>query len=111
MAPVRGKKLIQYHELFNYFLKRYGLVSVGNIEPLPGINPSSRHTLELIKLMKAEHVGLILQDVYHSAKTANYIAKKSGAKEVLMPHDVGAVHEADTLEKLYDTMVQRITRP
>jgi len=111
MAPFKGKKLIQYHELFNYFLKRYGLVSVGNIEPLPGINPSSRHTLELIRLMKAEDVKLILQDVYHAPKTARYIAEKTGAKEVLMPHDVNAVHEADTLEKLYDTMVERVTQP
>jgi len=111
MAEVKGKKLIQYHELFNYFLKRYSLVSIGNIEPLPGINPSSRHTLELIKLMKAEKVTLILQDVYHSPKTAKYIAEKSGAKEVLMPHDVDAVHEADTLAHLYDTMVKRVTQP
>ena len=111
MAPMKGSELIQYHELFNYFLKRYNLVSVGNIEPLPGINPSSRHTLELIKYMKAHNVKLILQDVYHSSKTAKFIAEKTGAKEVLMPHDVDAVHEADTLTHLYDTMVKRITQP
>jgi len=111
MAPLKGKKLIQYHELFNYFLKRYSLISVGNIEPLPGINPSSRHTLELIRLMKTEDVKLILQDVYHSPKTAKYIAEKAESKEVLMPHDVNAVHEADTLVHLYDTMIERVTQP
>ncbi len=111
MKPFAGTKLLQYHELFNYFINRYALVSVGNIEPLPGINPSSRHTLELIQMMKEQEVKLILQDVYHSPKTAHYIAEKTGAKEVLMPHDVDAVHEADTLEKLYDTMIKRITLP
>ncbi len=111
MATIKGRKVIQYHELFNYFLKRYGLISVGNIEPLPGINPSSRHTLELINLIKAEGVTLILQDVYHTPKTAKYIAEKTGIKEVLMPHDVNAVHQADTLEHLYDTMIKRVTQP
>ena len=111
MAPLKGHELIQYHELFNYFLNRYGLISVGNIEPLPGINPSSRHTLELIQYMKAHDVKLILQDVYHSSKTAKYIADKTRAKEVLLPHDVDAVHEADTLTHLYDVMVQRVTHP
>jgi len=111
MSTFKGKKLIQYHELFNYFLKRYSLISVGNIEPLPGINPSSRHTLELIKLMKSQKVTLILQDVYHSQKTAKYIAEKSGAKEVLMPHDVNAVHEASTLKELYEVMIKRVTQP
>jgi zinc/manganese transport system substrate-binding protein len=108
MAPMEGTKVVQYHELYNYFLKRFGLVTIGNIEPLPGINPSSRHTMELIKRMRSEHVGLILQDVYHSQKTADFIAEKTGARVVLMPHDVHAVHEADSLEALYDTMIQRL---
>lgn len=108
MTPMKGTKVVQYHELYNYFLKRFGLVTIGNIEPLPGINPSSRHTMELIKRMRSEHVGLILQDVYHSQKTADFIAEKTGARVVLMPHDVHAVHEADSLEALYDTMIQRL---
>jgi zinc/manganese transport system substrate-binding protein len=111
MAPLKGKKVVQYHELYNYFLKRFGLVSIGNIEPLPGINPSSRHTMELIDQMKAQNVTLILQDVYHNPKTAAYIAEKTGAHVVTLPHDVDAVHEADTLENLYNTMISRVTQP
>ncbi len=111
MAPLKAKKVLQYHELYNYFLKRFGLVSIGNIEPLPGINPSSRHTMELIDQMKAQDVTLILQDVYHNPKTAEYIAEKSGATMATIPHDVDAVHEADTLENLYNTMILRVTQP
>lgn len=111
MAPLKGEKVLQYHELYNYFLKRFALVSIGNIEPLPGINPSSRHTMELIKQMQTQGVKIILQDVYHNPKTAEFIAEKTGAKVVTMPHDVDAVHEADTLAKLYNTMVQQITHP
>ena len=111
MAPLAGTKVVQYHQLFNYFLKRFGLVSVGNIEPLPGINPSSRHTMELIERMRADKVKMILQDVYHSPKTAEFIADKTGARVIMMPHDVGADHEADTLTHLYDTMVGRLLRP
>ncbi|MBU1642810.1 metal ABC transporter substrate-binding protein [bacterium] len=111
MEPLKGKKVVQYHELYNYFLKRFGMVSIGNIEPLPGINPSSRHTMELIDQMKAQDVTLILQDVYHNPKTAAFIAEKTGAHVVTLPHDVDAVHEADTLENLYNTMISRVTQP
>ncbi len=111
MAPLKGTEVVQYHELFNYFLKRFGLVSVGNIEPLPGISPSSRHTMELIRLMRTKRVGIILQDVYHSPKTARFISEKTGARVVMMPHDVGAVPAADTLEHLYDTMISRLVNP
>ncbi|MGB5966117.1 MAG: metal ABC transporter substrate-binding protein [Sulfurimonadaceae bacterium] len=111
MEPLRGKKVLQYHELYNYFLKRFGLISIGNIEPLAGINPSSRHTMELIEQMKSQQVTLILQDVYHNPKTATFIAEKTGAKAVTIPHDVDAVHEADTLENLYNTIILRVTQP
>lgn len=111
MKPLSGTKLIQYHELFNYFLKRYKLISIGNIEPLPGINPSSRHTLALIRQIKAEGAKLILQDVYHSPKSAKYIAEKTGAKTVVLPHDVSALSEVNSLEKLYDTIIDRVLHP
>ncbi|BCD59293.1 MULTISPECIES: metal ABC transporter solute-binding protein, Zn/Mn family [unclassified Nitratiruptor] len=101
MAPCKGLKIVQYHQLYNYFLNRYKIVSVGTIEPLPGIAPSSKHTLKLIALMKQENVTTILQDPYHEKKTASYIAAKTGARVVILPHDIGAVPGADSLENFY----------
>ena len=108
LATCKGKKVVQYHELYNYFLKRYDVKSVGNIEPLPGIAPSSKHTLQLIMMMKKEHVTTILQDTYHEKKTAQFIADKTGAKVAVIPHDVGSVKGSDTLEKFYNMIAQRI---
>jgi zinc/manganese transport system substrate-binding protein len=108
MQECKTKKVVQYHGLFNYFLKRYDIKSYGNIEPLPGISPSSKHTVSLIKTIKQNHIEKILQDVYHEKKTADFIAKKTGAKVVVIPHDVGAVEQSDTLEKLYNTIEKRI---
>lgn len=108
MKPCKGLKVVQYHELYNYFLKRYGLIPVGTIEPLPGIAPSSKHTLELIKVMKQEGVKVILQDPYHEKKTAKFIASKTGAKVIILPHDVGAVKGADRLESFYLMFVKRL---
>ncbi|MCW8821264.1 MAG: metal ABC transporter substrate-binding protein, partial [Sulfurovum sp.] len=99
---------IQYHQLFNYVLHANNIESIGNIEPLPGIAPSSKHTLELIQNMKDQGVKTILQDVYHERKTAQFIAEHTGAKVVLIPHDVGAVEGTDTLEDLYKTIASRL---
>lgn len=103
-SSCQGKKVVQYHALFNYAINAEGMQSIGTIEPLPGITPSSKHTLQLIQLMKAEDVKTILQDVYHEKKTAKFIAAKTGAKVSIVPHDVGAVEGSETLEKFY-TMV------
>ncbi|HHD77301.1 MAG TPA: zinc ABC transporter substrate-binding protein [Campylobacteraceae bacterium] len=110
MRPCRGKKVVEYHALYDYALRAYGLVRVGTIEPLPGITPSSRHTLQLINLMRAKGVKLILQDVYHEKKTARFIAEKTGAKVVILPHDVGSVPGSETLVKFYTMIAERLCR-
>ena len=110
MKKCRGMKVVEYHELFNYFLYRYGIESVDNIEPLAGVSPNPKHTIKLIGKMKKERVKLILQDVYHEHKTAKFIAKKTGARLVKLPHDVGAIRGVNSLDKFYDTLVSRVCR-
>ena len=108
MKSCKGKKVIQYHELYNYLLKRYGIVSLANIEPLPGIAPSSKHTVALIQKMKKAHITTILQDPYHEKKTAKFIATKTGAKVIVLPHDVGAVSGTASLKDFYNTIAERL---
>lgn len=108
MAPRRGMQIIQYHDNLAYFNKAYGLVNIGTIEPLPGIPPSSRHTMELIKLIKTEKPQYILHDVYHSTKTAEYISGKTGIKIIKMPHDIGALDSVTSLVGLFDYLTEAL---
>ena len=108
MKSCKGKKVVQYHELFNYALKTYGVKSMGNLEPLPGISPSSKHTFKIITMMKKEHIDTILQDIYHEKKTAKFIAQKTGAKVKIVPHDVGSTKEADNLEDFYKSIAKQL---
>jgi len=110
LKTCKGKKVVQYHELFNYFLTRYGVTSVGNIEPLPGIAPSSKHTLQLIRLMKKNGIKTILQDVYHEKRTAKFLAAKTGATVEVIPHDVASVKGSDTLQSFYEMIAKRVCR-
>ena len=108
MKKCRGIKVVQYHELYNYFLRRYDIVSIDNLEPLPGIKPNSKHALKLINEIKEQDIKLILQDVYHEHKTAKFIGQKTGAKVVELPHDVDAVKGTQSLERFFDTLVSRV---
>ena len=110
MAQCKTKKVVQYHELYNYFLRRYHISSIGDIEPLPGIAPSSKHTIELINAIKANGVRKILQDIYHEKKTAKFIAAKTGVEVVVIPHEAGAVKGSETLEDFYTLIGERICK-
>ena len=108
MEMNKNKKVIQFHDNLAYFNECYGLESIGTIEPLPGIPPSSRHTLKLINLIKEQKPGYILHDVYHSTKTAEYISDKTGLRVVLMPHDIGALEDIEDLTSLFDYLTGAI---
>ncbi len=109
LAKVKGMKVVEYHKLYDYFLIRYQIVPVGTIEPLPGIPPTAKHLENLIQTIKTEKVNLILQDVYHPVKPAQFLSEKSSVKYVIIPHDVGSVSEAKDIFSLFDEIVKRIT--
>ncbi|MBU1995233.1 zinc ABC transporter substrate-binding protein [bacterium] len=108
MADKKGLKVIQFHDNLAYFNKAYGITSIATIEPLPGIPPSSKHILGLIKLVENEKPCCILHDVYHSTKTAEFIHDKTGIKVVLMPHDIGALENIEDLTSLFNYMTEAV---
>jgi zinc/manganese transport system substrate-binding protein len=109
MALVKNKKVVQYHEVFTYFLDRYGIETVATLEPLPGISPSSKHTMEVIEIIQQSEPCCILHDVYHPTKTGEYIANRSGIALVVLPHDVADGSELSSLEALYTHMVDALS--
>lgn len=108
MKDKKGLKVIQFHDNLAYFNREYGLYNIGTIEPLPGIPPSSRHTIDIINLIKKEQPCCILHDVYHSTKTADFISQKTGIKVILMPHDIEALGNIDNLSALFDHLTSAI---
>jgi len=102
MEPYRGRKVITYHRSWPNFLKYFGLVTMGEIEPRPGIPPTPSHTLDLINMMKREHVTVILVEPYFDPKTPQSIARETGAQAVIMPPSVGGEKEITDYFKLFD---------
>ncbi|MCW8837104.1 MAG: zinc ABC transporter substrate-binding protein [Thiovulaceae bacterium] len=108
MEDKKGIKIVQYHNNLAYFNNAYSLKTIGTIEPLPGIPPSSRHTMELINKIKAQKPSAILHDVYHSTKTAKFIASKTGIPVIIMPHDIESLDEIEDLVSLFDYLTSAI---
>jgi zinc/manganese transport system substrate-binding protein len=109
MAPLADARVVEYHRVFDCFLRHYRLQIAGTVEPLPGIPPTSRHLDRLESLLSAAPARLILQDVYNPDDASRLLAGKLGMKFVVLPHDVGAVKEADGIFSLFDELVRRIS--
>jgi zinc/manganese transport system substrate-binding protein len=109
-APLRGKSIIQYHRLYDYFALRTGMKIVGELEPKPGIPPTSRHLEELLEANAPGSVFIIVTDPYHEQKTPEGLAKKMSRPWVVLPQDVAAVPAAKDMFSLFDTLLASILR-
>ncbi|HEV3347878.1 MAG TPA: zinc ABC transporter substrate-binding protein, partial [Methylomirabilota bacterium] len=47
LAPFKGTKVVVDHNMWIYFLTRFGLVEAGSIEERPGIPPTPSHLTKL----------------------------------------------------------------
>lgn len=109
LIKLKGTKVIEYHKIFDYFIKRCEMFLAGTLEPLPGIPPSSRHIKEVEKLIKEENIKFILQDVYNPDDAAKYLSKKYNIKLLILPHDVGATNDVYDIFSLFDSIIERLT--
>jgi ABC-type Zn uptake system ZnuABC Zn-binding protein ZnuA len=108
--PLQGRKVVTYHRSWPNFLKRFGLVAAGEIEPRPGIPPGPRHTVELIQMMKRDNVKVILVEPYFDLKTPNAIARETGAQVVVLLPSVGGEKEVTDYFQLFDYDIGLLTR-
>jgi ABC-type Zn uptake system ZnuABC Zn-binding protein ZnuA len=102
-------KIVTYHRSWPYFAHRFNLDVVGELEPKPGIPPSPGHVLEVINTMKSQKVGVILMETFYSRADAEAVARKTGAKVVIVATAVNGQKEADSYIAMLDNIVTRLS--
>ena len=108
LAPYKGAKIVTYHKDFPYLAERFGLEIVENLEPKPGIAPSPAHLAKVITAMKASSARIILVQPFQNRRTAETVARQTGAVVVDMPQQPGAAPNTATYFELMDHIVESL---
>ncbi|HET9926791.1 MAG TPA: metal ABC transporter substrate-binding protein [Methylomirabilota bacterium] len=110
MAPYKGTKVIVDHNMWPYFLTRFGLVQAGSVEERPGIPATPTHVTKLIAYMKEDRIKVILAVPWADHKLAERIAEEAGAKVVIVANGVGALKGTDTYLDTIDYNVKAVAQ-
>jgi len=105
LQPFRGAKIVTYHKDFVYFAERFGLQVVETLEPKPGIAPSPAHIARVIGAMKAARSRVILVQPYQNRRTAETVARQTGATVLDIAQQPGARRNTATYFDMMDYMV------
>jgi zinc/manganese transport system substrate-binding protein len=108
LAPYRGAKIVTYHKDFPYFANRFGLQIVGELEPKPGIAPSPAHLASVIGTMKSQGAHVVLVQPYQNRKTAETVARQTGATVLDMPQQPGARPNTGSYFAMMDNLVSTL---
>jgi zinc/manganese transport system substrate-binding protein len=110
ISKVKSMEIIEYHESWCYFLKWANLVHSGALEPKPGISPSSKHIMKLLKEVKDKNIKYVIQEVYYPTKLSKLFAKKSGSKLLILPSTVGAFKGIDSIWEKFDYIIDNLSK-
>ena len=108
LEPLEGMKVIQAHKLFDYLLKNSSMVTVDTLEPIPGVPPTAKHIAKVIGTIKSQKIPMLITSVYFPVKSVELVKEKTGIRVVTLPHDVGAVEGSDTLDAMFERIVETI---
>ncbi len=110
LAPYRGAKIVTYHKDFVYLAERFGLSIVDELEPKPGIAPSPAHLAQVIGKMKATNAKVILVQPFQNRRTAETVARQTGAVVLDIPQQPGALSNTTTYFDMMDNLVTTLAR-
>jgi zinc/manganese transport system substrate-binding protein len=108
LAPYRGAKIVTYHKDFGYLAQRFGLDVVETLEPKPGIAPSPAHLAQVIGKMKAANAKVILVQPFQSRRTAETVARQTGAVVLDVAQQPGARSNTASYFDLMDNLVNTL---
>ena len=91
LEPFKGQQIVSYHDSWLYFGGRFGLKIELFLEPKPGIPPTPAHLAEVITKMKQDNTHVIIVDPYLNRKTAETVARNTGATVVDVTQFPGGV--------------------
>jgi len=109
-SALRGKKAIVYHKNWSYLLNWLGLEVIGDLEPKPGIPPTSAHLAGLLTNMSYNNPDVILVANYQNNKGAHWLSEKSGVPVLELPFTVGGSKAANSLFSLYDDTLSKLNK-
>lgn len=107
---LRGKKTVEYHQVWTYLAKILGFEIVATIEEKPGIPPGPRHQAEITRRLREDGIAAILVDNFYDMKLPKRLSEETGVPMVALPNQPGGEAGTETYLKFMDYLVNHLVK-
>jgi zinc/manganese transport system substrate-binding protein len=102
---LRGKSIVVHHNNWTYLEHWLGLTRVANIEPKPGIPPTSSYLSKLVSSLQQTPAEMILYASYQDDKAAHWLSQKTGIRAIRLDFSPA---ENETLLQWFDRLIDQL---
>ena len=85
--PASRRKLVTFHDAFQYFAKRYGLTVKGYVVTSPGKEPSAQAMADLVRRIKQEQIPAVFAEADYNPKLLEVLGREAGVTVVTDLYD------------------------
>jgi ABC-type Zn uptake system ZnuABC Zn-binding protein ZnuA len=85
--PAPRRKIVTFHNAFQYFANRYGLAVKGFVVASPGKEPSAKGLAELVQRIRQERVPAVFIEADFNPKILETLGRDAGVKVVTNLYD------------------------
>jgi ABC-type Zn uptake system ZnuABC Zn-binding protein ZnuA len=85
--PAPRRKIVTFHNAFQYFANRYGLAVKGFVVASPGKEPSAQGLAELVRRIRQERVPAVFIEADFNPKILETLGRDAGVKVVTNLYD------------------------
>ena len=107
-AALKGMPIVVHHRNFSYLNDWLGLREVGELEPKPGLPPTTSHLSELLARLAKEPAKAVVLTAYQDPQAAEWLSTRTRIPVVMLPFTVGGSDQARDLFTLYDDTLSRL---
>jgi zinc/manganese transport system substrate-binding protein len=107
-APLKGMAIVVYHKNMTYLERWLGMRDVGELEPKPGLPPTTSHLSELLASLQKNPAKAVVRAAYNEPRAVEWLSENAKIPAVMLPFTVGGTDKAKDLFGLFDDTVARL---
>jgi ABC-type Zn uptake system ZnuABC Zn-binding protein ZnuA len=108
LEPYGTVPVTTYHRAWSYFLDRFFLEQVAEVEPKPGIAPGPRHLTECVERMNTHGARIVVLTTFSNKKNGELVARRAGGRALVLAQEVHALPGVDSYEELFEHNVEAL---
>jgi zinc transport system substrate-binding protein len=108
----RNRRIVTFHNVFDYLARDLGLTIVGSIEETPGQEPSAGELRDLVRTIRETKAAVVFAEPQYPERLAATVAREAGVPvRMLDPVSTGSVATTayeDTMRKNLQTLAETL---